>query len=162
MALIVDGVTATYTFRDNNGKESTCSFRLPTGIPVADTVTAAESLVALLTPLSNAALVRYSISRDYFENTPPTPAVESEVERKLTMTFRAGTGQTVIVNIPSPIFGLEIPNTDIVNQANPALQALIDAVVNGIGGVQFVSNAESNIVAYEGPSYIKHVYRRRK
>ncbi len=158
MAFIALPYVASYTFRDNNGEESTVTLNLSADAAPADAVAAAGTIANSIAVLSNATLVRYSLSRVFEENAPATPPQESEVERKLALSYKSQNLQRVIVNVPSVVFGVETPGTNVVSAAS--VTTFANALISGFdGGVQVVSNAGSPISTLER-AYIVHRYRK--
>lgn len=159
MALIALPYLASYTFRDNNAKESTSQVLIQAAAAPAAAVAAAGNVATALSALSNAVLVRYSVARVFEEAEPATPPAESEVERKLVMVFKANNRQTVIVTVPSPIFGLELPGTNVINYDNATFATVRSLLLAGVDGTPFVSNAGSVLASFN-QAYISHRYRR--
>lgn len=159
MALVALPYVASYTFRDNNGKESTSQLQIQSTAAPAAAIANAAQIATGLQALSNATLVRYSVSRVFEETEPASPVAESEVERKLVMVYKANNRQTVIVTVPSPIFGLELPGTNVINYSNATFSVVNGFLLNGVDGVPFVSNANSPISSFQ-QAYIVHRYRK--
>ncbi len=158
MAFIALPYVASYTFRDNNGEESTVTLNLSADAAPADAVAAAGAIANGIAGLSNATLVRYSLSRIFEENAPATPPVESEVERKLALSYKSQNLQRVIVTVPSPPFDIEQPGTNIVTSAS--VQVFANALIAGFpGGVFLVSNANSPVSVLDR-AYVVHRYRK--
>lgn len=159
MALVQLPFQASYTFRDNNGQESTTSLYIPTTAAVADVVTGAQTIAGLLSTLSNAALVRATLVVPFEENAVVSPPVESEVERKLALTFRCVNGQSVTLSVPSPLFSFETAGTNSV-LGNAVVVTAANSLIAGFpGGVLPVSNAGSALSRLE-KAVIVHRYRK--
>ncbi len=158
MAFIALPYVASYTFRDNNGEESTATIALSAAAEPADVVAAAGSVASAIAGLSDATLVRYSISRQFEENAPAAPPATAEVERKLVLSYKAQNLQRVIVTVPSPAFGIEQSGTNIVTSAS--VEVFANALIAGFpGGVFLVSNANSPVSVLER-AYVVHRYRK--
>jgi hypothetical protein len=100
---------------------------------LVDVETSAENLAAALDAISSAQLESYGILRQYRENAPVAPAAESEVERKLRIELGTATRLAVSsMEVPSPIFTIEIAGTDVVNPADAAVVNLLDELTNGL------------------------------
>lgn len=135
MALVADPVLdINFFFRDNNRKGASTGLFLPAGITLVNAESRMGQLRDALVPLTNAQLVSGNIRVFLSESTATgTPPPESEVERKLLLTF-ATTNRRVkfTQEIPSPVFALEQANTDVVALDNPLLAAYASAVTNGV------------------------------
>lgn len=122
-----------YTFRDNNNKTATCGVSYAGAMTFAEVELAAEALAVDLDAISSAALDRYGIVRRYVEGTPATPPADSEVERKLIVSLGTATHRGVSsIEVPSPVFTIEINGTDVVDPANALVTALISELTAGL------------------------------
>lgn len=133
MAFVPETVFAvTFTFRDNNGNTANTSVYLPGTLPFADVTAAATLLANAMVPVSDAYLsdifISYTLRNDAAANPPAT----SEVERKLVFSLDTAQYPGVsTVSVPSPLFALEQPRTDVPDPNNAALQVLIAALQSG-------------------------------
>lgn len=164
MALVPRTIwSVTYTFRDNNGKTASTSVDLPGTIAYADAANQAVELGSRLQAVSDAALTGVYISSFFYEDAPATPPASSEVERKLRIPLgTADRPAAGFIEVPSPLFTLEIAGTDIVDQTNAALVALKDYLVNGpVGadngavngwGVAYTRSGDAEIVHRTRPA----------
>lgn len=104
------------SMRDNNGKVATFSLYFASDQTVAEMDSNVLALYNQLPTVSDAQVAAISYMRQFVEMGPINPAATSEVERKLVIplgTANALPGVTS-VEIPSPIFGLEAPGTDVI------------------------------------------------
>lgn len=150
--------TFTLAFRDNNNKDSSMLFHLPTTVvTLADALTAANAIRDAVAPLTNARMLGGSVSYPLTEDAPIAFVPESEVERKLVLPFTSS-GRTVYsASLPSVIFGVEQSGTDIVDISNLDVAALITAVT-----ANAVSNrGEALTGPLVGQVYVTHRNRRR-
>lgn len=137
----------TFKFRDNNGKTSLTGLSIDNTILFTDIQTIAAELATRMQAVSDAALVDYDIARNFRNDSPPNPLPNTaEVERRLRIPLSTAEFPNVTgLEVPSASFSLEIAGTDVVDQTNPALVALKNALTNS-GGV-FASSA---VVTYYG------------
>lgn len=128
-------VPFSWLFRDNNYKDASVGLYLPAGIVTGGIDTWAAGTRAELLALTNARLIGANASYVYNETVETVAPPEAEVERKLVLVFgTALRGVNVSMEIPSPVFGLESPNTDEVSIDNPLVSAFAAAVINGALG----------------------------
>lgn len=155
--------TIGFYFRDNNGKTSSTSLSLTGSVLFVEAQAAAAALADALQAVSNARLEDYSIGRTWTnDDTSPIPP-ESEVERKLRIPFgTAEFADITSLEIPSPVFGIETPGTDVVNPANPLVAAVIDAVLNGAPGTDNgFTTYYSDDLTRVGTPFVMHRNRRK-
>jgi hypothetical protein len=124
-----------YSFRDNNGQVSSTGLMLPGSLAFADANTFAAAVAIQLQALSDAYLTGYFIQYGGTNDAADPLTDSSEVERKLSLTFDAGTYKNAYkMEIPSPIFAIEQPRTDVADVTNTALATFIASMLNGPGG----------------------------
>lgn len=158
----------TFSFEDNNGNTATVGVHYSAaeglGFSNIEAVrTAAESLAADLQAVSNASLTKMHITRSVINDAPQAAAPESEVERKLVMSLSTAKYPNVSrVEIPSPVFTIEIPGTDMVHRDEPLVAALINELTAGLvlPGNGPVTYYGADIVGVEDPIYVAHRRRR--
>lgn len=146
------------TFRDNNNKSADMSIYLPGSTTLADAVTFLGDLRSVTVPLTDAALVAGSILVTFDEDAPIDPPNSSEVERKLVVPTRTAVrGVNSRVELPSPIFTIEIDGTDIVDQNNVAVAAFKNFLVNGnLGAGNGPITIGGEPITRVEPAYIAH------
>jgi hypothetical protein len=152
----------TFSFIDNNLNYATMSFNLPGTLDAAGAQAAATGLSAALVPISNAKLDKWVLSRSTYSDAP-APAAESEVERKLMLTFEDATGRfKSSIQVPSPVFTIEQYGTDAVNPANALVAAVVAAVTNGGvgGGNAAIAFSGADLVRLFGKPTVRHVGRK--
>lgn len=157
--------SVTYTFRDNNGKTSSTGVSFPGALSFADLQTAASGLAVDLQDTSDAALVGYTISRSVIQDAPAIPAASSEVERKLYVPLGTATIPAASsITVPSPLFSLESPNTDVVDVANPLMLQLAGSLTlgGGGGGNGVVTNRGEDITRVGAPVIVHRARRARR
>lgn len=163
MALVADDVfSVSFAFRDNNGKLAACSVYYPGTLPYGDVVTAATALAADLQAISNAALVGINISGGLTEDAPITPQPESEVERKLRIPLGTAIRENASsVEIPSPVFSIETPGTDVVSPTNLLLSAVLAELTLGeLGAGNGIVTAYGDDITRAGVATVVHRSRR--
>lgn len=132
MAFIAGQWAVNFTFRDNNGKIGACSVYYSSARTFDEVNTALADLRSALESASNAKLVDYSILRLFNNDSQAAPPPESEVERKLRVPLNSvQRPNATSIEVPSPVFGMEVDGTDVVDPADPAVVALIDALTQG-------------------------------
>lgn len=122
-----------FSFYDNNNNIASTGVHYPASRSYAEVVDDAQALAGLLEAISNARLSRIDIVSTLRNADVSMPPPESEVERKLSISM--GSAQypnSARLEVPSPIFGLEIPGTDVVNDDAPAWQALRAGLVGTV------------------------------
>lgn len=121
----------TIALSDNNGNKSSAKFSLPaTVVTVAAALTRANAIRDALAALTNARIEGASLSYSLTEDAPGASVPESEVERKLVFPFVGATPRDRYrVELPSPLFNLELGLTDNVDPADPAVFAFVNAVI---------------------------------
>ena len=125
----------TFTLRDNNRDTAPVSVRLKPTDTLAEAEAMAAALAAELINLSNAAVITYSLTRVYKNDTIVAPPPESEVARKLVLMWSdADESQRSRMEIPSPKFAVEVDGTNVVPTNSAALAALVTVVTNGPAG----------------------------
>lgn len=163
MAFVPSAVwTVSYTFRDNNGKTSTAGAQFVGTLTDAQVIAAAESLGTDLQDVSDASLVGYTISRSVVQDAPVVPALSSEVERKLLVPLgTAAIANASSISVPSPVFSLESPNTDVVDTANPLMAQLITSLTLGaLGAGNGITTNRGEDITRVGVPVIVHRTRR--
>ena len=122
-----------FSFYDNNDNFASTGVHYPASRSYEEVVDDAQALAQLLEAVSNARLARIDIIATLRNQDVSMPPPESEVERKLSITM--GSAQypnSARLEVPSPIFGLEIPGTDVVNDDNAQWQALRAGLVGTV------------------------------
>lgn len=121
-----------FLFRDNNGNTAGTGIYLPFTVAYADAQAYATSVANGLAAVSDARVTSFHVSAVYTNDVTTEPPATSEVERKLALSFDAGVYKNAYrMEVPSPIFGLEQPRTDVADPANAGLVALLDLLLNG-------------------------------
>jgi len=138
-------VPVTLTFRDNDGKEASTSFNLPSATTAAAALTYAAALVPLVTACSTASLIGYSVGLQFIENALGTIA-DSEVEDKGLITFTTANGNSASIAIPG-FDDAKLQGNDIdIDLADADVADLIDAIVAGLSGTQPATVSGSDLV----------------
>lgn len=139
--------TATYTFRDNDGKQSTTQVGLPNGLSPAVGYAFAIALRPLLQAISDAALIAFNFTVGQYEDAVPVIA-RSDVEDKGVFIFNTGNGLEVTLAVPSISEAVLQTDNEDIDLANAAVLAFINAVSLGIGTplVQPVNASGADIV----------------
>ena len=122
-----------FTISDNNGQKATFSVSAPGDASPADVDALALLIEAPLAALTNGNIVSATATRRYTQVPAlgAAPPPESEVERKLSLTFRTAAGTTATYEVPSCNLDLSVAGTNIVPITNPLIVALATAMING-------------------------------
>lgn len=164
MALVREGepVPISFAFRDNNRKTASSGLYLPSEIVTGGIDAFAGLFRDAVLPLTNAQLLGASATYVYAEDVVTLAPPESEVERKLVLVFgTAKRRQKVSIEIPSPVFALESPNTDEVDIANPLVAAFADVMINGaVGPLNGPVTISGEPITTIQRAYISHRYRK--
>lgn len=138
--------TVTYTFRDNDGKQSTTEVILPGGIAPAAAVTFANSFRALLAPLTDAVIVNQNVLIGSYENAIPV-IPSSDIENKGVFSFNSANGLISSIAIPSILESVLQPNNADIDQALAAVGDFISAMTLGLAGTQPVNASGADLVS---------------
>lgn len=125
-------ISITYTFRDNDDKQSTMQLSIPGATAPADAVAFADSLRALIIPLSDAVCVSQNVSVGSYEDAIGA-IPSSDIENKGVFTMNSGNGLVGSLTIPSILESVLQPNNQDINQADAAITSFIDAITLGLG-----------------------------
>lgn len=152
----------TFTLQDNNAQKSGFSLWLPAAAGDLAATTYAGIVRGPLLNLTDASLLRASMSIPFLEDAPAVAPATSEVERKLVLIFNVFGGVGYVkMEIPSPVFGIESPNTNEVDPGNALVAAFVDAVVDGaIGTENGATNQYGSQITGLNRAYVRHRDRR--
>ena len=139
-------ITVTYTFRDNDGKESTTEVLLPGATTAANAVTFANAARALLVLLSDAVCISQNVIIGSYENSIPT-IPSSDVENKGVLLFGSANGLKSSIAIPSILESVLQGNNQDIDQSNADVSAFIDAMTLGLSGTQPVNASGSDLTS---------------
>lgn len=138
MAIVAGPISLALTYQDDDLATSRTSVPFPVGTALADVQAYATAYAALVDPVTDCALIGYSINQEYYDDAYPTAAAGSDVEDKGVLVIRTvnnniktlswpGVIESVLVNTISP------PGT-FIDLANVAVAALVSALITGIAG----------------------------
>lgn len=134
-----------FDWRDREGNRARTTMYAPFSSGAEEAAAMASAAYGHLTTLSNATIVRQSISHTQTDLADPSSAGDALVSSKLLLFYRNGDIYEWIM-IPAPkaeLFETEGPYSGIrVDYANPAVIALIDALTGGLGDVKTVEGDE--------------------
>jgi hypothetical protein len=140
MAIVPGPIQLSLSYQDDDLAISRTTVPFPTGTTLAAVQTYATAYAALVAPVTDCALIGYSVNQEYYDDTYPVAAAGSDVEDKGVLVIRTvgnhlktlswpGIIESVLLNTISP------PGTYI-DLANVAVAALISALITGIAGTQ--------------------------
>lgn len=128
-------ISITYTFRDNDGKQSTVEVQIAGATAPAAAVTFASALRAVLTALSDATLVSQNVIIGSYEDAVGA-VPRSDVEDKGLFNFFTASGQRSSIAIPSVQEAVLQANNQDIDGTNAAVAAFVNAMTLGLGGTQ--------------------------
>jgi hypothetical protein len=120
-------ITISYTFRDNDGKQSSTQLYLPGATSPAAAVTYADTIRPLLSALSNAVLISQQVQIGSYENASVNPP-SSDVEDKGVFVFEAANGQQCVVAVPSYVEIFLQPNNQDISLSYSEVGDFVDAM----------------------------------
>ena len=134
-------VRITLHFRDDDGASSTHIINVAAdALPVAGAFAAAYA--ALFAPLTSCALYKVGISLRYLVDPAPVavPGADTNTHRRSVFVFQS-IGSPYVLSLPGVIGAKLVQPPDPyayvgLNTADPAIAALVSAMVTGIGGVE--------------------------
>lgn len=130
------GATLTLTFRDNKKKTSTTKIHFEDGMSIANYVDAAYAIGQTIVNLSSAKLVRASLafSVDLSSATIRSIAnTAADIAQKALIIVRSFTvGQFAKYNVPTTLDSIFVDGTDILDETDSDVAALITALEDGI------------------------------
>jgi hypothetical protein len=140
MAMVAGPISLSLSYQDDDLAIARTSVPFPSGTTLAAVQSYATAYAALVDPVSDCALIGYSVNQEYYDDTYPLAAAGSDVEDKGVLIIRTvgnaiktiswpGVMESVLVNSISP------PGTYI-DLANVAVAALVSALITGIAGTQ--------------------------
>lgn len=124
-----------YSFRDNDGKQSTISVQISGSVLPAAAVTFANALRPLATALTDAVLVGQNVILGYYEDAVGA-IPRSDVEDKGLFNFFTANGVRSSIAIPSIKETLLQPNNQDIDGTNADVTAFVNAMTLGLGGTQ--------------------------
>jgi hypothetical protein len=144
MAIVAGPIQLSLSYQDDDLAISRTTVPFPTGTTLAAVQTYATAYAALVAPVTDCALIGYSVNQEYYDDTYPVAAAGSDVEDKGVLVIRTvgnhlkslswpGIVESVLLNTISP------PGTYI-DLANVAVAALVSALITGIAGTQPSNN----------------------
>lgn len=149
MAYVQGPTSITYTFTDDDGASSRETVKLPLGVSAVNIGSWAATYAGEVTAVSNAALTRYSITSEYYDDTFPVAAPGSDVENKGVFTFRTANNGSSSLTIPSIIEAVLIATgtrlSTYIDLANVLIAPVVAALVSGINvGGTVIAPATNN------------------
>jgi len=157
MALVQRTHLVRLTFRDDDQTESTCEVNLASGVDLDSALTFLAGWRSIIAALSSAVCVASDLLVRLAETHTAGAGLDSDVTRQGTFIFTTAAAGLAVVRVPSiessrlestgPYAGIRI------DQSQAAVGALIDALTNGLAGVEpcgpFVSDLVTIDQAYK-------------
>lgn len=140
MAIVARTLVVRLWWKDNDGAESFSLVNLPSSTAISSALSFATSWRGLASAISTAFCFGYDLIIRFAENTVPAAGGASDTDRRGVFIFGDDPGQLAVVRVPSidlallessgPYAGIRI------DQTNTDIAAIIDALCNGLAGVQ--------------------------
>lgn len=121
-----------YRISDAKNDSSTVMIPLPDTVAIADLTTYVQDLAAIIQPLVNGTLLEAGFAVGVDVVPWNVAAGISDVQEKARFVFRTAGGWLKSLSIPSVVESIFHPGSREVNQADPAVAALVTAMVDGI------------------------------
>ncbi len=137
MAMVDGALSIVYTFQDDDLATATERVHVPVGTTLAQAKAFATSYAALIQPLSNCAMRKYTISQEVYDDTYPLAAAGSDVEDKGVLNFRTVGNGSATMTWPGILESLLVNTISrkgvYIDLANVAVAALASALISGLG-----------------------------
>lgn len=137
MAMVDGPISINYTFQDDDTATSTERVHVPAGTTLANAKTFAASYAALIQPVTDCAMRKYTISQEVYDDTYPLAAAGSDVEDKGVITFRTVGNGSATMTWPGILESLLVNSISrkgtYIDLANVAVAALVSALLTGLG-----------------------------
>jgi hypothetical protein len=150
MALVFSRYEGVIHLRDRGGNHAFKEYDLREATLHADALADLAAIVALLDPITNAAVQGYTVRTVYEEDAFAFPTGDSQVEniaRVVALIDGAEVGKTVNIEIPAPVDGIFMGSAgkpyNIVDVGDSALFAYTDGVYATTGGLAYISDGET-------------------
>lgn len=134
LALAGRPVAVTLTFQDRDRNKRTSTVNFPGTLTIADLAANLAAIEAAFAALSDAFIVDGTVTIDLVQTTVAAgpPPETSDVERKGSFVFKTEAGTTAKLEIPSIANTLVVDDSNVIDRNDPAVQAFIGLVLNGI------------------------------
>jgi hypothetical protein len=123
----------TIDFTETSGKSVRRTYRANPATVTSDALwlTAVQGLVAILAPLTNSGIIRYTIHQTYFDSGVAIPSsAENSNQALLSAKIASDPTQSAVTSIPAIVDSAMVASTgpgfDIVDVADSAVQAFTD------------------------------------
>jgi hypothetical protein len=137
MAMVDGAINIVYTFQDDDLATATERVHVPPGTTLVQAKAFATSYAALVQPLSDCAMRKYTISQEVYDDTYPLAALGSDVEDKGVLTFRTVGNGSSTMTWPGVLESLLVNTISrkgvYIDLANVAVSALVSALLTGLG-----------------------------
>lgn len=150
MAWVQIPMLARLNFRDNDGAESTCQTNLPTAAGAAGGLSFVASWRPIVEALSSATCIEADLILRWTETSVPDVGMDTDVFRHGVLIFDTSVPDLAVIRVPSldqsvlettgPFAGVHI------DQTQSAVIALVDALTNGVSGVEPLDPFEHDLV----------------
>lgn len=138
MAIVPGNVSATFSYQDDDLAISRTTVPFPAATTLAAGNTYAAAYVALLDPVTDCALIGYSVTQEYYDDAFPAAAAGSDVEDKGVLIIRTAANTIKTLSWPGIVESVLLNNITppgtYIDLANADVAALVAALVTGIGG----------------------------
>lgn len=152
-------VTISFTFRDQKGKSSTTDIKVPVGFTIPEYIDAAQRLATVLVNNTLALLTQVEVCLGLNVTPPATvPLANSDVQEKAQFVFNAANNLNYVMQIPTLDESVLVAGSDLIDQTNVGVAAMITLMEDGDGTIVPVNNRDQDIVSID---YARELFRRR-
>jgi hypothetical protein len=103
MALVTKpAITVSIEYIDATGSKGSSTLYLPSATTLAAAITKLDATAALITAVSDCAIIGYSIATGKIDTATPAPIVGSRVENRAEFTLRTAAAKLARFSFPSP------------------------------------------------------------
>lgn len=141
----------TYTVKDEKGNSSVMNMNIPTATTAANAITFAQSFAGLLNAVITGQIT--AIGLGYLVTLPgglrTSPLGGSDVEEGARFSFRTALNHLTRFRIPTFDESLILAGSKAVDLEDTAVDALVDAMTGGLGGVSPVDSRDEDVVSLD-------------
>jgi hypothetical protein len=136
-------ISIVFSFRDDDGKNSTTEFTIPGSTTAANALAFAAAVRLLIAALTDSTLTGYNVILGFVE-AGALVIGSSDVENKGLFLLKAANAGQSTITVPSPLESILQLNNQDIDHANTDVEAFEDALTLGIAGVQPCSASGSD------------------
>lgn len=137
MAMVDGPLSIIYSFVDDDLATASERVHVPVGTTLANAKTFATAYAALIKPLTDCAMRKYTISQEVYDDAYPVADPGSDVEDKGVLTLRTVGNGSATMTWPGIIESVLVNSISrkgtYIDLANVAVSALVSALISGLG-----------------------------